>query len=58
MKNQELAMENAHKWGYVDKKILFIDNTWQSPTSTHLEDKRSKEIWSSRLPCLKTKSST
>jgi hypothetical protein len=25
--NQELAMENPHKCGYVDKKILFIDNT-------------------------------
>lgn len=43
MKNQELAMENAHKWGHVDKKILFIDNTWKSPTSTHLEDREARK---------------
>lgn len=36
-------MENAHKWGYVDKKILFIDSIWKSSTSTLLEDRESRK---------------
>lgn len=40
---QELAMENAHKWVYVDKKILITNNTWKSPTSTQLEDREARK---------------